>query len=41
MIKISFGSGPFPLPGRVNVDLNIADRPESVSMYLERAPHGG
>lgn len=38
MIKINFGSGPFPLPGWVNVDLNFADRPDVVADLSRALP---
>jgi SAM-dependent methyltransferase len=38
MIKINFGSGPFPLAGWINVDLNHADRPQVVADFCRPLP---
>jgi len=38
MIKINFGSGSYPLAGWVNVDLNLADRPQVVANLSRPLP---
>ena len=38
MIKINFGSGPYPLPGWINVDLDPAGRPQVVADLSRTLP---